>query len=356
MAAILDMAKFTFDGETIQAVSELVFDEVIKAPEINAIHTIYNNIVTDKEIGFVGEGGLVGVKNQGCEPEPQDWAIATRLLKWEPADWEILIHSCWTDLKSTAATYSTKTGTAVADFTNSDYMNIVVEVLTTAMKKFFIRLIWFSDKNAENVNIVSNANTGGIITAGVPIKYFNIIDGFWKQIMAKVAANPKQRVILAENNSSTYAAQALAPANVQQYLQKLIFGAPILLRQQTGLIICTQSFYDAYAISLQGVNLESMFSNLIEGVKTLTYNGVPLFPMPIWDEMIGAFENIGAKLNNPHRALYTTKSILGVGVDDESSFGNIDIWYDRDSRKVKMEGMGIADAKLINPDLFAVAI
>jgi hypothetical protein len=43
-------------------------------------------------------------------------------------------------------------------------------------------------------------------------------------------------------------------------------------------------------------------------------------------------------------------------VDDESSFGNIDIWYDKDSRKVKMEGMGVADAKLINPALFEIAI
>jgi hypothetical protein len=43
-------------------------------------------------------------------------------------------------------------------------------------------------------------------------------------------------------------------------------------------------------------------------------------------------------------------------VDDESSFGNIDIWYDKDSRKVKMEGMGVADAKLINPALFIIPI
>ena len=351
MAGILDMTKFTFDGETIQAISEMVYDEIVNAPEINYIHTVFSNIVTDKEVGFVGEGGLVGVKNQGCDPEPQDWSIATRILKWTPEDWEILIHACWKDLKTSAAVYSLNTGTAIADFTNTDYMNVVVDVLTVAMKKFVIRLVWFNDQDAANIS------DGGLITNGVAIKYFNIIDGLWKQIMAQAAANTKQRVTITENTGTTYAAQVLNPANIQGYLQKLVFGAPIVLRSQSdGIIPCTQTFYDAYAMSLQGLNLESMYANLINGQKTLTYNGIPLLAMPIWDEMINAYENTGAKLSNPHRAVYTTKRVLGIGVDDESSFGNVDIWYDKDSRKVKMEGMGIADAKLTNPALFEVAI
>jgi hypothetical protein len=351
MAAILNMENFTFEGETIRAINEMIYDEIVNAPEIELIHTVFPNIVTDKEIGFIGEGGLVGVANQGCNPEPQDWNIASRLLKWEPADWEILIEACWKELKSTAAVFSLKTGTAIADFSTTDYMNIVVEVLSRAMKKFVMRLVWFNDKDAENVT------GGGIITDGVPVKYMNIIDGLWKQIMAQTAANTKQRIAIAENTGTTYATQTLDPSNAQEYLKKLVFEAPITLRQQSGAIIpCTQSFYDAYAKSLQGVTLESMYANLIDGVKTLTCNGIPLIPVPVWDEMINAFENTGTKLNNPHRAIYTTKEILGIGVDGESSFADVDIWYNKDARTVKMEGMGVADAKLINPALFEVAI
>jgi len=351
MAGLLDMTKFTFDGETIQAISEMVFDEVLNAPEISFIHTVFPNIVTDKEVGFIGEGGLVGVKNQGCDPQPQDWKIASRLLKWTPQDWEILIHACWQDLKTSAAVFSLNTGTSIADFTNTDYMNIVVEVLSVAMKKFIIRLVWFNDVNAKNVS------ANGLITNGVDVKYFNLIDGFWKQIMLQITLNTKQRVAITENTGTTYAGQVLVPANIVGYLQKLVFGAPITLRSQSdGIIPCTQTFYDAYAMSLQGFNLESMYANLVNGQRTLTYNGIPLLAMPIWDEMINAYENTGVKLNNPHRAVYTTKRVLGIGVDDESSFGNVDIWYDKDSRKVKMEGMGVADAKLTNPALFQVAI
>lgn len=352
MAGILDMQKFTFEGELVDAISEMVFDEVINAPEISAIHTVFPDIKTTKEVGFIGEGGLVGVKGQGCDPEPQDFAIATRMIKWTPEEWEILIHACYRDLINTAAIWSLKTGTKIPDFTDTDYMGVVVEVLANAMKDFIIRFAWFSDVDADNF-----AN-GGILTAGVDSKYFNIIDGFWKQMIAQYTVNGTQRITIAENAGATYAAQKLTPANVRdKYLPDLIYGADMILRAQSdGNILCTQSFYDAYKISLTGLGLESLYVNLINGQQTLSYDGKPLIPIPTWDKMILAYENNGTKLNNPHRAVYTVKGVLGIGCDDPSSFGEIDIWYDKDSRKVKMEGMGIADAKLTNPKLLQVAI
>ena len=81
-----------------------------------------------------------------------------------------------------------------------------------------------------------------------------------------------------------------------------------------------------------------------------------LVPLPIWDEMIKRYENTGTKLNNPHRAVLTTKSNLNFGVDSENSFEDMRMWYNLDSRKVKTELMGKADAKLYNPELLQVAI
>ena len=351
MAAILDFTKFAFTAEQIRAVNELVFEELLEAPELSLIHTVFPNIVTDKELGFVGEGGLVGVANQGCDPVAQSFSIATRMLKWEPTDWEVLIAECWKDLKATAAVYSLKTKTAIADFSSSDYINIVAERLGLAMKKFIIRLVWFNDTDADNVT------DGGLITDGLDPKYFNILDGLWKQILTQVAAVPAQKVAIAENAGATYVLQALDPDNVVGYLENLVFKAPLLLRQNSSAFIaCTQSIYDGYKKSLKGLSLSELYTNLVNGQKTLTYDGIPLIPMPIWDEQIKAFESTGVKWNNPHRAIYTIKDVLGVGVDDPASFGTMDIRYDKETRKVQIEAMGVADAKLINPNYFQVAI
>jgi len=246
MGAVLDFTKFTFSAEQIRAVNELVFDEILEAPEIELLCTVFPGIVSDKEMGFIGEGGLVGVANSGCDPVPQDWSIDTRKLTWTPTDWEILIAECWKDLKSTAAVYSLKTKVDIADFTSTDYMNIVVDVLTKAMKKFIMRLFWFNDTDAENVV------DGGIITDGVAIKYFTILDGFWKQLLTQVTANPAQRVTIAENAGVSYATQALVIANITPTLQSLIYKAPLLLRNDpAAFIACTQSIYDAYAQAQQ---------------------------------------------------------------------------------------------------------
>lgn len=352
MASILDFSKFTFTAEQIRDINELLFDEIVEAPEITLITTLYPGIVFDKEIGFIGEGGLVGVKNQGCNPTPQEWKIGTRKVVWEPKAWEILIEECWTDLEATAATYSLHTGVDIADFTDTDYYAIVVQVLSVAIKKFIIRLVWFNDEDAKNVG-----DGDGVITAGVDVKYFNILNGLWKQLLAQVAANPAQRVVVAENAGATYAEQELTPENAAKYLQQLKYKAPIVLRSKTNAFIaCTQSFYDAWEMYLQGKELESTYVNLVDGRQVLKSYGVTLIPMPIWDEMIASYENTGTKLNNPHRALYVQKEILAVGVDGTDSFEKMETWYNRDERTVKTELMGKADAKVLNPAMFELAI
>jgi len=350
MAAVLDFTKFTFTAEQIRTVNELLFDDILKAPELTLLCTMYPNIVFDKEIGFIGEGGLVGKKRQNCDPVPQAWNVNTRKLVWEPKSWEILIDQCFSELESNAAVYSLHTGRDIADFIDTDYMTILLEVLSESIRKFIIRLFWFNDEDADNVT------DGGFITDGIDVGYFDILNGFWKQIFLQTTANPKQLVSISENAGTSYAAQELSSTNIKSYLQQLVFKAPILLRNRANTVIaCTQSFYDAYNLSLQGTALETMYANLVNGQKTLTYNGIPLIPVPFWDETIGAFENSGDKLHAPHRAVYLHKDLFAAGVDGDDSFDKLETWYNKDTRKVRTEAMGKADAKILNPELFMAA-
>lgn len=420
MATTVDFSKFSFTAEQIRDVKELLFDEVVKSPEIQTLCTIYPNIVFDKEIGFIGEGGMVGKAAQGCSPSYQAWNIGTRKVTWEPKEWGIYIQECFKDLESTCAVYSLKHGVKIADFTDSDYMAIVLEVLSRTIKEMIIRLSFFTDKdieNAERLDVVeateqttgeaivgdvyaevtsstagakkvcleagtvkyisgtkatgtaaadttyykydaqgATKNIGGVLTEGVSADYFNLLDGFWKQIETQCTANAKQKVTITENAGASYAAQALG-SNVLTYLQKLVFGAPIELRSMTdGVIICTQSFYDAYAIQMQGKELESTYANMVNGMRTLTYNGIPLMPIPTFDKIINANFNDGAKLYKPHRALYTTKAVLALGVDGEDSFDDVKVFFNETDEYVRIKAKGKMDAKLANPALFEVAM
>lgn len=148
MATIIDFSSFTFTEEQIRNINELVFENVQKLPELDYIHQMYSGIVYDKEIGFITGGGLVGKAKQGCSPTPHDFAIPTRKVVWRPKAWEVYIEECAQDLENTMVVYAMNRGTRVDDLTDTDYMAIVVEVLTEAVKKAMYRFIWFNDTDA----------------------------------------------------------------------------------------------------------------------------------------------------------------------------------------------------------------
>lgn len=356
----LDLSKFTFTAEQIRNINELVYEGIMRLPEISSIHQMWGGIVANKEVGFITEGGLVGKAGQGCDPEPQDWNIGTHKLVWQPKEWEIYLKECAQDLKDTMVIYSMRTGTQIDDLTDTDYMNIVVEVLIGAVYKFLYRLIWLNDVDAEEVS------DGGTYTDGLDLDYFNIIDGLFKQLRGLVADDAKRGYTIAANAESTKADQMgeLTPDDAYAILTGMWYKAPMKLRamkadinvQNRPFFLVTQSIADKYEQYLIGKNLPQTFVNLTEGVQVLTILGIPVLPLPIWDEMIQAYQDLGTTWYNPHRALLTTKSVLAVGSPTQGKlFGEFDIFYDKKDRGNYILLKDMLDAKIANPDHFIYA-
>lgn len=429
----LDLSKFSFGPEEIRNINLLVYEGIQRLPEISAIHQMWGDIVYDKEVGFITEGGLVGKKGQGCNPTTQDWKIGTRKVVWEPKEWEVYLDECAEDLKNTMVVYSMRKGTEIDNLEDTDYINIVVEVLIGAVYKFLYRLIWLNDKDAENV-VVENLPTlalteqtagqaivgevyaavasttagavkgataaktivytaadaatgnaqadtdyytrdevnttevvsGGTYTEGLDMGYFDIIDGLFKQLRGYVAADSKRGITIAANQQATKAAQMsqMTPEAAYALLTGMWYKAPMKLRNMKSdtnienrlKFLVTQSIADAYEQYLVGKNLPQTFVNLTEGVQVLSLLGIPVVPMPVWDEMIQAYQDLGATFYKPHRAVLTTKSVLAVGTPTAGRmFGELDIWYNKDERKTKILLKDKADAKIANPDHFIYA-
>jgi hypothetical protein len=72
MASKITLTPYTFEGELIQGMNELLFDEVLKSPDIAAFLKIYPDIKVVKEVGFIGGGTRIGKANTGCNSNPQD--------------------------------------------------------------------------------------------------------------------------------------------------------------------------------------------------------------------------------------------------------------------------------------------
>lgn len=355
MASIISFTAFTFTAEQIRDINELVFDEILHAPDLNAIHTLFSGIEYDKEIGFITGGGLVGVAAQGCDPVPQDFSVGTRKVTWQPKPWEVFISECASELDDTAATYARNKGVRIDDLTDTDYMAIVVSVLTDSVKDFMYRLAWFNDTEAENYN-QSSAPTG-IITPGVDIDYFNLIDGYWKQLSAAVTAEASLLVAVGANAKTTKALQMSSMDADAAYalLSSMYYAAPIEMRGSGNMrFLVTQSIADAYQQYLTGKGIESTYKNLVDGVRALSFLGVDVVPMPIWDKMIRSYNDLGATYYKPHRALLVEKANLAIGTPSEEAYGAFDIWFDKTSRKNYVLIKDKFDAKLLNAKRFVL--
>ena len=344
---IIDWTTFTFTAEQIRSIKELTFDEVVNAPDMQAMHTMMGGIIYDKEVGFIIPDGLVGIKHQGCDPTPQSLTIAGRKITWQPKEWEVFVASCASEFENTMVTYARKTGTAIDDLTGTDYETIMVAILAKLVKSMIMRLVWFGDVDAA---------TAGQLFVTANSVHFDLIDGLFKQMETQITANPSQKVTIAENTAATYALQELDPANVGGYISDLVMKADVTLRGEGGRIYCTQTFADAYFLYLTSKGVTPAYVDSIEGIEVLKYNNVEIMPVPFWDEQIKAYYNDGVRLINPHRAVFTNKDYLLVGYGGSDVESSLDVWYDRDSRKTKFESKGKLDAKLSNPEKFQLAI
>ena len=150
--ALINTSVFNFSAEEIRDINELILEEILQAPELSVLHTIYPGVVTNKYIGFLGEGGIIGLPAQGCDPTPQQWKIEGEQKLWEPKRWEVFLTECWADLENTMAIYAMNKGVDVGDLTNTDYMAVVVDILSKSIKKMIWRFCWFGDK--ERVTMV----------------------------------------------------------------------------------------------------------------------------------------------------------------------------------------------------------
>ena len=348
-----DLSAFTFTAEEIRNINELIMEQLLEAPELEALHTIYPGIVTGKRIGFIGDGGLVGIQAQDCDPVPQQWNVQTTEKIWQPKRWEVFLTECWKDLESTMAIYSLNKGVGVGDLTNTDYMAIVVDVLSKAIKKMIWRFVWFGDTDAANVS------AGGVITDSIGTQYFDLIDGLWKQLLALAPDGSMQNINITANTLTTTEQQfkAFKGNTAYELLQSMHNRANVVLRSNPDSIFaCTQSVFDGYSAYLEGKESQATYNNLVDGVRTLYFRSIPVVAFPIWDEMIYKYQNNGTTLNSPHRCLLTTKSNLAIGVAGTDVLSEVDVWYEKKDDRNYMRSRDSIDAKVLQDDLFILGI
>lgn len=349
------LSSLTPDNGAIKSLRDLLIMTNFLDEELERFFTLRQNVHNGDKLGWVGEMDDIGWDGSGCNPNYKNTKVNFAEKEWAIGDWQIPLKWCYTDLINTIAEYCLKTGTEIGDLTSTEYMDdIVMPALDLAVKHMMWRFIWFGDKEAQNVT------SSGQITDGVDVNLFKTTNGFWKQLFAIGTANAGQKTAIAANEQTTTALQfsKLREAGVAiGIFDNLLENADSRIASLDGAgIFCTKSLADALVRDLKTeYKLILEWEQIFKGLDVTEYNGVPIYRVSIWDRFIQKYQNNGAKLNLPHRAVFGSPKQLFVGTPANQLISDLDIWFDRKDRVNYLYSTGKLGCLIGEDYLFQIA-
>ena len=348
---ILNPSDLTFHGQEAKDIGEAVIESIFENPAVADLMTVYDGIVTKKQIPFLGTLSKITKKDAGCGSGVSSNNIPMTEKFWEPENLKIWLQLCAEDLINSFWVYAQRLGMDRSDVTGTTIASFVVESMTAAAQEDLLRIIWFNDKAADNVS------GGGVITNGVSLTDYDIIDGLWKQIFDVVTANAARRVSIAENALLTKVAQLnLGTTTAISTLRKLMAQADSRLKAAPDkIIICTTTLLENYVTYLESQGMDASFIRIENGYSTLRFRNVTIYGMDFWDRTIQADFDNGTTYDLPHRALLTTKMNLAVGSDKLADSESFKVYYSEDTELNNFKGKYRVDAKLLQDYLIQVA-
>ena len=323
--------------EQVMSMSELIKEHAFAYGELNKVVSIVGDVRHQKKIGFLGKMGMIGQTGTGtgCAYNKVERTIDTSEKEWNPQEYNHWLTLCSDDIADTVASLTLKYGVDVHDLEETEYLDYFVEALEISIAEMYWRIIFHGDKNAANVN----ASPPGVITAGLDVKYVNMIDGLWKRAETIAASHPEQYKTIAANLEVTTAAQyaAFDKATALAHAKSLYNDAPLRIKAQMKRgeyrAYCTIAYFDQLKENFKGFELESMKSNLEDGMDIIKVQGLTFEAVPEWDKMIDEVENLGARVNNPFRVLVYNKTNALVGVPSMKTWGQFKMTFSEETDK-----------------------
>lgn len=358
-----------FDGSSLATLSREDVKELSKAiqtafyakPNINEFHTIVSGIKHDQQILILGIwDSLTGKLRTQCEETENPGSVGASEKTWSPKLIGDRFEECFEDLMELFWKYSLKSGVAKEDLTSTDFAAFIQSVLTDAIAEGVFRHVWFGDTDAGNYN----SSPAGHITNGTTLGYFNVIDGYWKQIFDIVTADSDRKSvyvaadtssIATKNAAATYALQRFSATDttnelITNTLQNIIDNADTRLvsGSEAPIFIVTKTVADQYKRERKRASgIDMAYQRVEQGIMKLQCDGFDLYVFDFMDRMINGYENNGTKWYLPHRILFTTKSNLQVGTEETSNLSQLEAFYAQYQDKYVIKYAYSLDAKII---------
>lgn len=344
----IDTSTFDYNPEELKDFSKVIHELLYADPELERLHMIEEGVGYDTQIVLASNKGLMGKKVTGCTPNPITGVTMTDKF-WRPVKEDFRLEHCSAsaDEQNKLINMFTKLNPDFYDIfggSNSKVGAYLIASVLERLKPEILRKAWFNDTLAKTVA------TGGVITNGTDLGYFNTFDGFFKQFFSSPTLSTKNRVDISAKQSGD-----LVLGDGKAILKAMYSKADVRLRKLQGNYFgTTLTIYDQYMEDLEDIENKGAgnIATTENGKLKLLYRGIEVIPIDLWDRVIEEYEADTTDPDNvvynlPHRAVLTVPDNVRIATLSKDDFGTVDAFYDKVTKKNYIDGIYSIDAKII---------
>lgn len=317
MASILETNfSYTYPGILT---TDIFYKPTLQAPALSDIFTIDQDIKYKKQYNLVTELNKIVKPFTGCGTTPN--TDIQNITNTEVVTKEFQMYEAWCKTDFTdqlSGVYNNlaqewlKTGEEQFDPAGTPIDKVIMTVLKDAMQRDIFRRVSFAAGDSSDAD-------------------YNQFDALWtRNIDSSGAANYCVR-----RAGSALGTAALSSGNALTYLGQAYSESNVLLKNRMDKkFFVTRSIWDNYYDSLigNGSVTEAAFKNLQDGLTTLTYKGIPVIPVDLWDSFLAETDN-PLNASTAHLILLTVKDNHILGVENGADLNKIDSWYEKKDQK-----------------------
>lgn len=348
---VFDITDLDLSPEETKGLNETISEGFFKNPEIKEFHQVQEGIKNDRKITILKTlTGLAGAVQVGCVPAANETQGGATNKLWATKYIEDRWSQCWKDLRSTFWRYALKPGTDKPDLNSTEFASYLDAQLRPYIREILLRIAYFGDTAIA-------AGTNNNLGAG-QLRYFNMIDGFWKQIATGIAGGLIPQIAIARNAQASFANQRFDATDrinqvVTESFEQAYINADSRLTDEdrSNLVyVVTKSMADQYWLErTKASGIPLAYERTESGMDKLQFNGIDVIPFNFQDRIIRSYFGDDAtpvKYINPHRGIFTTKDNLLLGTESNGTMEDLKPFYAEKEKDYNVDWGTDLDAKL----------
>ena len=358
MATVLDITTLSINPKEPNSFGEFIVEQVLEQPMLKEVVTVRQGVQMAENIYKLSQLGLSGIADNACaRPEGGSKATITEKTR-NPKNIGDTFYNCQAEMDNLFKAYYTKIKSynEKFDIAGSDEEKTIVALVENAAYQAILRHGWLGDTAIA----AADAATAGLKVAG-NAKFFNVINGIWKDIFVGVSGGTIEKVAIAENALLTIAAQTTLAADRAEAIFEAMWDLanPILKADTTAQLLVSGELFENYRRTLKKAGANFNIDIAQNGLETLMFNGKKVINMStVWDIVNRAYL-VDNTTNNAYylanRAVLCSASNLDFSTLSENDLTSIESFYLQKERQNATAYGFTLDANIIDNDLIVVA-